>query len=375
MQWDRRLLSQVTWSVLIALAGLIGISMVVIASAAHTMPGGERGFLIRQGVAVAVGLLGAIVLMGFNYRDFKAWGREIYVVTLVMLVAVMVAGHSALGAQRWIKLGPIQFQPSEPAKLLLIISLARFLSDRERLKTWWDLVWPAVFAGVPMLLVLVQPDLGTALVLAAITMSMLYMAEAPGWKLALVALLAVGGVSFWVYAHLHWHVWIPLKDYQINRLIVFLDPSADPANTGYHVIQSKIAIGSGSLRGKGWFNGTQNQLGFLPESHTDFIYAVLCEEFGFVGGATVLLLAGLLLWRLITNALEVEDKFGRLLVAGVVGMLAFQFVENIGMTLGVMPVAGIPLPFVSYGPSAMVTNLAAVGIAMGVGMRRKTIIF
>jgi rod shape determining protein RodA len=136
MQWDRRLLSQVTWSVLIALAGLIGISMVVIASAAHTMPGGERGFLIRQGVAVAVGLVGGIVLMGFNYRDFKAWGREIYVVTLVMLVAVMVAGHSALGAQRWIKLGPIQFQPSEPAKLLLIISLARFLSDRERLKTW-----------------------------------------------------------------------------------------------------------------------------------------------------------------------------------------------------------------------------------------------
>lgn len=375
VRWDRRFLAQVDWFLVLTLLGLISMGLVVIASAAHTMPGGERGFLLRQGAAAVAGIFTWIFFLGFDYREFARWGKELYVVTVAMLVAVMVAGRSALGAQRWIKLGPIQFQPSEPAKLLLILCLAGLLAGMEPLTEWWDLVKPLAVAAVPMLLVLLQPDLGTALVLVSVTCMMFYMAGMPGWRLASALILGVGAVSFWVFAHLHWHVWIPLKDYQIQRLTVFLDPAADATGTGYHVIQSVISIGSGGLFGKGWYHGTQNLLGFLPESHTDFIFAVLCEEFGFVGGAAVLGMAALIVWRLAAGMARVEDRFGRLIIAGVIGMLAFQFMENAGMTLGVMPVAGIPLPFFSYGPSAMVTNMAAIGLALGITMRRKSLIF
>jgi rod shape determining protein RodA len=375
MRWDRRFLTQLDWPFLAALAGLIGIGLMVIASAAHTMPGGERGFLIRQGAAVAVGVASWLIFAGFDYQDFARWRRELYVITVLMLVAVMVTGHSALGAQRWLKLGPLQFQPSELAKLLMIICLASFLADREPLTDWWDLVAPGLYMLIPILLILKQPDLGTALVLMAITVVMLYTAGMPGGRALLLVAGAIALVSFWVYAHLHWHVWIPLKDYQITRLIVFLNPAADPTDTGYHVVQSRIAIGSGGDLGRGWYHGTENQLGFLPEAHTDFIFAVLVEEWGFVGGIATLGLAAFGVTRLLLSSGEVEDRFGRLLVAGVAGMLLFQFVENSGMTMGVMPVAGIPLPFVSYGPSAMITNLAAVGLALGVGMRRKGLMF
>jgi rod shape determining protein RodA len=375
MRWDRRYLLQIDWFVLIALAGLIGAGLVVIASAAHTMPGGEQGFVFRQVIAVVVGVGSWLFFTGFDYRDLAMWSREFYVLTVGLLAAVMVMGRSALGAQRWLKLGPIQFQPSEPAKLLLIICLAAFLANREPLTRWFDLVLPGIFIGVPMLLILKQPDLGTTLVLVSIASLMFYTAGMPGWRLLLGLLGSVGAISFWVYAHVHWHVWIPLKDYQIDRLLVFLNPTLDPMDTGYHVVQSRIAIGSGSLVGKGWYHGSQNQLGFLPEAHTDFIFAVLCEEWGFAGGVTVLALASFLVSRLLRMCGRVEDRFGQLLIAGVAGMLFFQFLENAGMTMGVMPVTGIPLPFVSYGPSAMITNLAAIGMALGVVMRRKGLIF
>lgn len=375
VRWDIRYLRQIDWFVLFALCGPIAMGLLTIASAAHTMPGGEKGFLLRQGIGVGLGLLAAAFAAGYDYRDLAKWTREFYVMTVGMLLAVAVAGHTSLGAQRWIKLGPIQFQPSEPAKVLLIIALACFLAERDSLSRWVDLIPPGLYVGVPFLLILAQPDLGTALVLIFILFAMLYMAGAPGLRLSLILLAGFGAVSLWVYAHLHWHVWIPLKDYQITRLIVFLDPNLDPTNSGYHVIQSRIAIGSGGMHGKGWYHGTQNQLGFLPEPHTDFIFAVLSEEFGFVGGATVIAFLGFMMWRLLQGCREVQDRMGRLLITGVACMLAFQVMENVGMTLGMMPVAGIPLPFVSYGPSAMVTNLWAVGLAVGVAMRRKSIMF
>jgi len=375
MHWDRRLFAQFDWILLIALLGLIGVGFVVIASAAHTFPDGERPFLIKQSLAVVVGFISWFVLMGFDYRDFSKWSKEIYVITIIMLVAVLVMGDTELGAQRWITLGPIHFQPSEPAKLLLTISLARYLSMQRETSGWWELIITGLLVAVPMGLILLQPDLGTALALVAISFPMLYMAGMSGWRLVTVLVGGIGSVSFWVYSSLQWGVWIPLKDYQVMRLIVFLNPNLDPIGSGYHVIQSKIAIGSGNLFGKGWYAGTQNQLGFLPEAHTDFIFAVLCEEFGFFGGAVVLGLAAVVLTRLLISCALVEDRFGRLLLAGISGMLAFQFFENVGMTMGVMPVTGIPLPFVSYGPSAMLTNLAAVGIAVGVVMRRKSLMF
>lgn len=375
MRWDRRYLSQIDWILLLPLATLIGFGMTVISSAAHTMPGGETGFLIRQAVGVGLGLLGAATVMVFDYRDLLKWSRELYVATILLLGAVIVSGTIALGAQRWIKLGPIQFQPSEPAKLLLIITLAAFLSRRERFEEWLDLIPPALYAAIPAALILLQPDLGTSLVLVFILFGMLYVAGAPGWRLVLLLIGGFGSVSAWVYAHLKWGIWIPLKEYQLMRLIVFIDPNLDPTGAGYHILQSRIAIGSGGVWGQGWYQGIQNRLQFLPEGHTDFIFAVLAEEFGLIGGAVVLGSALFLLWRVLRGSAEVEDRFGQLLITGVVSMMTFQFVENIGMTLGIMPITGISLPFVSYGPSAMVTNLTAVGLAMGVTMRRRTIMF
>lgn len=375
MQWDRRYLAQIDWVIVVALLGLVTAGLIVIASAAHTMPGGEFGYILRQSISAIAGLLTWVVVMGLHYVDLARLRWWFYGITLAMLTAVMVVGHSALGAQRWLKIGPIQFQPSEPAKLFMIIALAAFLADRPPLKRWVDLIPPGLFIAVPMLLIIKQPDLGTSLVLLTIAAFMFYMAGAPGWRIVLIVGGAIGIVSFWIYAHRHWGYWIPLHDYQINRLIIFLDPTVDPLDTGYHVLQSRIAIGTGGLFGQGWYHGRMTQLGFLPEAHTDFIFASLVEEFGFLGGMVVLVLFMIVLYRLLARNAEVEDRFGHLIVAGVVGFLFFQVVVNVGMTMSVMPVTGVPLPFVSYGPSAMLTNFATMGLALGVLMRRKVLVF
>jgi rod shape determining protein RodA len=249
----------------------------------------------------------------------------------------------------------------------MIISLAHLLEKRQgRLDNFKDLIPIFIFVGVPFLLVLKQPDLGTSLVFLAILFGMLFIA---GIRVKHLAAIVAGGIAF---MPIFWHF---LKDYQKMRLTVFLDPNVDPLGSGYHIIQSKIAIGSGMLFGKGLFAGTQSQLNFLPENHTDFIFAVIGEELGFVGSVVVLTLYFILIYRGIKIAGEARDNFGMLLATGITSMLAFHVLVNVGMTAGIMPVTGIPLPLMSYGVSSLSTNLVSIGILLNIYMRRQKILF
>lgn len=388
-----RILRRLDYTLLLVVLLIISASIVTIASATHiTSPvhlgqeGGNflglnvdaMGTVIKQGMWVALGLIAMLVIIFLNYEDWPQYTKLLYGVNIIMLVAVLIAGKTALGAQRWIAIGPFVFQPSEFAKLIVIVTFANFLAKREgRLNKLKDLIPAFAFIAVPMLLILAQPDLGTALVFVAITFGMLFMAGA-NWKL-LLSLIGGGaavGVG-WLYAYFKSpeKVWIPLHDYQVDRLTIFLDPYRDPLGDGYHIIQSQIAIGSGGLTGKGIFNGSQNQLNFLPEQHTDFIFSVVGEEMGFIGAVLLLMLFFLVMYRGIKIAAVAKDTYGMLLASGVVTMLAFHVLVNVGMTVGIMPVTGLPLPFFSYGGSSMLTNMMAIGILQNVYARRKKLVF
>ncbi|MCI5836956.1 MAG: rod shape-determining protein RodA [Veillonellaceae bacterium] len=350
---------------------LVLLGLMLIASATfHVGRDGaaEYGYVLRQGGFFLPLVLGLGFLQRYDYRRLFRRAYWLYGLNLLMLAAVMAVGVSALGAQRWIQIGPVSLQPSEFAKLLYIISLARFLcSARVNLQRWRGLVWTVLFLLPPFMLVLLQPDLGTSLVFCAITLGMIYIA---GVRPAILQRMFLGGLALlpvmWFFV---------MKDYQRNRILVLLDPESDPFNAGYHVIQSKIAIGSGGLIGKGLFEGTQSQLNFLPENHTDFIFAVLGEEWGLVGALVLLLLYFVLLYRGVSIAASAQDEFGRYAAAGIVAMWLFQILVNIGMTVGLMPVTGIPLPFLSYGVSSLTANLCAVALLLNIYMRRKTALF
>jgi rod shape determining protein RodA len=279
-------------------------------------------------------------------------------------------GHSSKGAQRWIGFGPFTVQPSEFAKVAVIITLAVFLvKHREKITEFKTFMLSLVHVGVPLLLVFKQPDLGTALVLTAIWFGMMFIAGANNKHLAgfLVGVIAIGLVG--------WHTPHVLKDYQKDRLTSFIDPAQDDKGAGYHVLQSRIAIGSGQVTGKGYLKGTQGQLGFIPERHTDFIFTVVAEELGFVGAGILILLYFALLWKAVTIMSETEDVLGRLAAAGICCMFLFHVVVNVGMTLGIMPVAGVPLPMFSYGGSSLLANMTSLGMLVGIGMRRHKINF
>jgi rod shape determining protein RodA len=366
---SRRLLKNLDFTVITVTVLLVLISLVVIGSATHiNTPGEDRYWYVqRQGVFAAVNIAVIFILLHFDYKSLGKYANILYAVNLVMLLAVMFVGQSALGAQRWIQIGPVNLQPSEFSKLIMIISLAHLLEKRQgQLNSFKDLIPVFVFVGIPFLLVLKQPDLGTSLVFIAILFGMLFIA---GIRVKHLAAIFAAGVAF---MPIFWHF---LKDYQKMRLTVFLDPNVDPLGSGYHIIQSKIAIGSGMLFGKGLFAGTQSQLNFLPENHTDFIFAVIGEEFGFVGSFVVLTLYLVLLYRGVKVAGEARDNFGMLLATGIVSMLAFHVLVNIGMTAGIMPVTGIPLPLMSYGVSSLTTNMVSVGILLNIYMRRQKILF
>lgn len=366
---------------LLVLLGLVGFGLVMIDSAVWaeitggSLSGTTTSFLIKQGGGAVLGLALLVLIIWFDYTEFVRLEKVLYIAMCVLLIAVHFVGHSALGATRWIQIGGLQIQPSEPAKFLFILTMASFLSRHEgRLKRWWELIPPAIFGGIPFILVATQPDLGSALVFIAILLSMLYMAGASGRKLLFVTVLGLSLVSGLIFVHQKYHVKVPIQEYQIQRITCFLQ-NTDPSGICYQVTQSKIAIGSGGLFGKGLRNGTQSMLGYLPEQHTDMIFAVVGEESGFVG--SVLLIGGfvILLLRMHRTSLMSKDPYGRLIVVGTASMLAFHAVENIGMTMGVMPIAGIPLPFISYGPSALVTNLMACALVFSVGVRQRSINF
>ena len=364
----KRFLRRIDFLLLLATAAIIIYSLVVISSATHVnTPSEERFWYVqRQGIFAVVNVAIAVLCMNFDYRGLQQYGKFLYIFNLVMLLAVMLFGHAALGAQRWIQIGFISIQPSEFSKLIMIICLAAILEDKMgQINSIQDLIPVALFVGLPFILVLKQPDLGTSLVFMAIFFGMV-IACGINWKL-------LTGIIFAGIAALPL-LWQFLKDYQKMRIMVFLDPNVDPLGSGYHIIQSKIAIGSGMLFGKGLFAGTQSQLNFLPENHTDFIFAVVGEEFGFVGAAILLFLYLIVLWRGMQIARDASDTFGRLLAVGITSMLAFHVLVNVGMTTGIMPVTGIPLPLMSYGISSLTTNILAVAILMNINFRKQKLL-
>ncbi|MBR1805353.1 MAG: rod shape-determining protein RodA [Selenomonadaceae bacterium] len=361
----KRFLRRIDFALLGASAAIVIYGLVIISSATHiNTPGEERfWFVQRQGVFALVNAAIAVLFMNFDYRGLQQHGKKLYIFNLIMLVAVMLFGHAALGAQRWIQIGPISLQPSEFSKLIMIICMAAVLEERMgKLNTIQDLLPIAAYVGIPFILVLKQPDLGTSLVFMAIFFGMVIACGMP-WRF-FFGIVVAGIASFPL-------LWQFMKDYQKMRIMVFIDPNVDPLGSGYHIIQSKIAIGSGMLFGKGLFEGTQSQLNFLPENHTDFIFAVVGEELGFVGAVVLLLLYLIVLWRGIMIARDAGDVFGRLLAVGITSMLAFHVLVNVGMTTGIMPVTGIPLPLMSYGISSLTTNILAITILLNINMHKQ----
>lgn len=366
---NRRLLRNLDFVTIAVVALLVVISLIIIGSATHiNTPSEERYWYVqRQGIFALINVFFIFCMLHFDYKVLGRFANILYGINLVMLLAVMFVGQSALGAQRWIQIGPISLQPSEFSKLIMIVALADMLDKRMgKLNTIRDVIPIFLYVGIPFLLVLKQPDLGTSLVFLAILFGMIYVA---GIRTKLLMGIFGAGAAF---MPIFWHF---LKDYQKMRLTVFINPNVDPLGSGYHIIQSKIAIGSGMLFGKGLFAGTQSQLNFLPENHTDFIFAVIGEELGFVGAVLILMLYFIVLYRGIKIAGVARDNFGTLLATGITSMLTFHVLVNVGMTAGIMPVTGIPLPLMSYGVSALTTNLISIGILLNIYMRRQKIMF
>lgn len=346
-----------------AALALMGFGLMLVYSATYNYAQtGQSWHMQRQTIFMVVSIVLAVFSLSFDYRWSRQYIIYLYVFNILMLLTVMFFGHSQLGAQRWLQIGSLSFQPSEFSKLFVVICLAAFMEKRiEWLENFMDYVKVFAFLFVPFVLVLKQPDLGTSLSFIAILFGMAFVT---GFKYKWFAHL---GIAFVAVMPLIWN--FVLKDYQKLRIKVFLNPEIDPFGSGYHVIQSKIAIGSGGLFGKGWLAGTQSQLNFLPENHTDFIFAVAGEEFGFVGVFIILLLYMAIIWRGVVIAMNAEDDFGMLLATGVTSMFMFHIFVNIGMTIGIMPVTGVPLPFLSYGVSSLMTNIMGVALLLNVSLR------
>ncbi|MGZ4590796.1 MAG: rod shape-determining protein RodA [Actinomycetes bacterium] len=362
------------WTLLLAVLALLAIGCALVWSATRQSlldSGGDpQAFLKKHVLNIVIGLTLAMVASLCDYRMLRAYAPVLYVLSIAGLVAVITPlGSTINGSHSWIVL-PAGFsvQPSEFAKVALVVGMSMLLAekrDAEEDPRDLDVLLALAFAGLPLLLVMLQPDLGTALVVSALVLGMIAVSGAPiRWVLGLVA----GGVLVAVVAI---QVGV-LKAYQLDRFRAFYDPTADPKGAGYNVRQAQIAIGSGSLHGEGLLHGAQTQGKFVPAQQTDFIFTVAGEELGFIGAAGIVVLLGIILWRISRIAMGAEDLFGRLVATGVLCWFAFQAFENIGMTLGIMPVTGVPLPFVSYGGSSMFANLLAIGLLQNVHMRRYT---
>ena len=362
--FDRRLLQYFDWGLLglAVLTGGCGLLVLYSAVTAET-PAPQMIIFYKQLIWFSTALIAMVVCFSFNYKLLDRWGQIIYIACILLLVWVLLFGKAAGGSRRWLALGPISIQPSELAKVAVMIVLARYYSKDAHTGgfTLRELLRPALLTFIPFILILEQPDLGTAgmLLLIAASMTVFVKIERRSFITLLVSSAAVVPL-----------VWFFLKDYQKRRILVFLDPDLDPLGAGYHIIQSKIAIGSGLIAGKGFLQGTQNALSFLPEEHTDFIFSVLAEEWGFVGSVFVILLFLLLILWGLNIAQGCREPFGTILVVGVTSMFFWQVIINISMTMGLMPVVGVPLPFVSYGGSSVLTTAIGIGLLMNVSMRR-----
>ncbi len=343
---------------LLALVILCGCGLLVLFSATDQDPDKMDRQMVRLGLAFVV----MIVVAQVPPAQLRHWSPALYLAGIVMLVGVLIMGEMGKGAQRWLDLGFLRFQPSELLKIALPLMLAWYLAERPLPPNWLRTLWAAVLTCVPVLLIARQPDLGTALLVASAGAFVLFLA---GLSWRIIAFLGALGAAFLPL------LWYFMRDYQRQRVLTFLNPDTDPLGAGYHIIQSQIAIGSGGVYGKGWLNGTQSHLEFLPERSTDFIFAVLGEELGLMG---ILVLLGIYLSIIVRGlyiASRAQDTFGRLLAGGLTLVFFVYIFVNIGMVSGLLPVVGVPLPLVSYGGTSMVTIMAGFGMIMSVHTHRK----
>ncbi|MDH3884389.1 MAG: rod shape-determining protein RodA [Desulfobacterales bacterium] len=362
--FDRRLIQYFDWGLLglAVLVGCIGLLTLYSAVTAET-PAPQKILFFKQMLWFCIGLLAMVTAFLFNYKILDRWAQPIYFGCILLLIAVLFFGRYIGGSRRWLIIGPLSFQPSELVKIAVILSLAHYYSKDAKTRgfTLRELIRPLMFILLPVILIGMQPDLGTAglLVLIAASITVFVKIE----RRSFIYLIASGAVLVPL-------IWFFLKEYQKKRILVFLDPDRDPLGAGYHIIQSKIAIGSGMLSGKGFLKGTQNALSFLPEEHTDFIFSVLAEEWGFLGSVTLVLIFLILIFWGLTVAHGCREPFGTIVAVGISSMIFWQVFINIGMSMGLLPVVGVPLPFVSYGGSSVLTTAIGIGLLLNVSMRR-----
>jgi rod shape determining protein RodA len=324
-------------------------------------------FFVRQVIYAVVGV-GLMLLVAFtDYSIFANVNHLIYALTILSLILVYAMGRISFGAQRWIDLGIFPLQPSELAKVLLIIVLAKFLADRqEDLRRLPYFLLSLVYVAIPMVFIYIQPDLGTAIVLGVSWLTMVLMAGVRAKHMGIMALIGLIASPL---------IWLSLRDYMRQRIFVFFDPQLDPLGAGYNINQARIAVGSGGFLGQGFARGTQSQLHFLRVRHTDYIFSVLGEELGFVGVVLLLLLFLVVVWRILRVADMARDTFGQLIACGIATVVAFQAIANIGMNIGLLPASGVPLPFVSYGGSALIALLIGEGVVQNIIIRHKRLEF
>lgn len=367
MKLDRRLLTNFDW-LLFGLAMVITLlGIMTIYSATRPLSGEPHPtYYIKQIYWLILSLVSMAAVVSIDYRWFERNSRKLLFASIILLLFVLIAGRIGMGARRWITLGPLNLQPSEIYKLVLLAVMAKYLcrfqgalDHRSVLVAFFSYVF------LPVLLILKQPDLGTSLVILAL-FATLILTKGVGKKMATMAVL----ISLISVPFMGSIVWDELKPYQKKRIVAFVNPDSDLAGVSYHVQQSKVAVGSGGAFGKGYMKGTQGPFRFLPEKHTDFLFAVFAEEWGFLGSFMLLILYAGLILRGINTALQAKDEFGRLLALGVTYMFTIYCFINIGMTLGLVPVVGVPLPLMSYGGTALLTNFIGVGILISIRARR-----
>lgn len=353
------------WFLLAATIFLCAIGLAVLFSTTYDL--NVKSEATKQVFNMAIGAAGLLIFSKLDYRLFKSYTGVLYILLILLLLSVQFFGKTALGAQRWIDLGFFQFQPSLLAQLFMAIILAKYFSEKyEELQKFKAVFLSAVYVGIPTALVAIQPDLGTAFVFVFMWGVMLLVSNAKRIYLAFAAVISVGALPI---------VYSLLRDYQKQRVLTFLNPTADPQGAGWNVNQAIIAIGSGQFWGRGLGHGTQSQLNFIPEKHTDFIFAAMAEEMGFLGVSIVIGLFSMLFYRGIRIAVLARDFFGTYLSIGIMAMLFVHVFVNIGMNLGLLPVTGIPLPFLSYGGTPVLVDLFAIGILESIYSRYKKIDF
>ncbi len=363
---DRRLINNFNWLLFVVALLLTSIGIATIYSANYNPEGVSYLSFIhvkKQLIWLIVSFFSMIIFISFDYKKLEAYVFPLYIFNVILLIAVLIIGKTSMGAQRWLSLGGFNFQPSELFKFTTILIVAKFFSNESKIKEYSliEVLKLILMILFPVALIVKQPDLGTGLLILFVFSSMLLFVGIK--RSSLIKIIAAG----LIFAPLSWNF---LKTYQKKRILTFLFPEKDPLGAGYHIIQSKIAVGSGKLFGKGYLHGTQNKLHFLPEEHTDFIFSVFAEEWGFIGTLILISIYIVFFITMINISQKARDNFGALIVIGVLFIFFWQFFINIGMVIGILPVVGIPLPLISYGGTSLVVSYSLIGLVLNVGMRR-----